>query len=31
MLDGRTENYVSWLGSVERRLSLKLGKPEKKK
>jgi len=31
MLDGRTENYVSWLGSVERRVSLKLGKPEKKK
>ncbi len=28
MLDGRTGPYVTWLGSVERRIALKLGKPE---
>jgi hypothetical protein len=27
MLEGRSEPYVAWLGSVERRIALKLGKP----
>ncbi|HTJ80706.1 MAG TPA: hypothetical protein VL400_03250 [Polyangiaceae bacterium] len=30
MLDGRTGTYVTWLASVERRIELKLGKPEEK-
>lgn len=30
MLDGRTDPYVTWLGSVDRRIALKLGRPENK-